>query len=424
MTLTAAVVPGPASFTGNLPSTGALTPTLDKTSLPLAPGASGTLNLTLNGSMPKSGSFSGAVTLKGTGVSLTIPYLYLVGGGAASGYNLVFVGSGQFEGLVGQQPVDPLYPLRPHSVAVKMTDASGVPVANSPVSWSVTPSRAVTFQNSSTVTDAYGIAATDLTIQAAGSMTVTARLGGQPYTFSGYGWNQPTISAGGIVNDANFQSPIAPGSYVAIFGSALSADAVPATTVPLPLSVDGVNVSFDVPSANLSYPGRLVYVSPTQINVQVPWELQGQTSAQVKIIIDQFVFGNVVTVPLADASPAFFENSGVAAALDQNSAVVTTGNPAKRGQLVQLYMNGLGPVNNQPASGDPATGSPLATTKNAPKVTIGGQDAPVQFSGLAPGFPGLYQVNVTVPSGISAGTAPISLTIGGVTTKASTLPVQ
>ena len=118
-----------------------------------------------------------------------------------------------------------------------------------------------------------------------------------------------------MVNDANFQSPIAPGSYVAIFGTALSAYADSATTSPLPLSIDGVNVSFDVPSARLSYPGRLVYVSPSQINVQVPWELQGQTSAQVKVIIDQTVFGNVVTVPLADATPAFFENSGIAAAL-------------------------------------------------------------------------------------------------------------
>jgi uncharacterized protein (TIGR03437 family) len=132
----------------------------------------------------------------------------------------------------------------------------------------------------------------------------------------------------------------------------------------------------------------------------------------------------VITVPVADTTPAFFENSGIAAALDQNYAVVTAANPVKRGQLVQLYMNGLGPLDHQPASGDPASGTTLATTKNAPKVSIGGQDAPVQFSGLAPGFPGLYQVNVTVPAGISAGTVPISLTVGGVTTKPSTLPVQ
>ncbi len=423
VTLTAAVVPGPKSFTGNLAS--GLTPTLDKTSLTLAAGVAGTLNLTINGALPAPGSYSGAVTVKGTGVSMSIPYLYLVGGGAATGYNLVFVGSGGFEGIVGQQPVDPIYPLRPHGIGVKLTDAAGVPVAGSPVSWSVRPRGAVTFQNSATVTDGYGIASTDVTIATTGNITVTCTIAGQAYTFGGYGFNQPTISNGGVVNDANFQAPIAPGSYVAIFGTGLSLYSDPAVYLPLPLAVDYVNVSFDVPSAGLSYPGRIVYVSPGQINVQVPWELQGQSSAQVKVIIDQTVFGNVVTVPLADASPAFFENNGIAAALDQNYAVVTAANPVKRGQLVQLYMNALGPLNNQPASGDPASGTTLATTKNPPKVTIGGQDAPVQFSGLAPGFPGLYQVNVTVPAGISAGTVPISLSIGGVTTaKASTLPVQ
>ena len=55
-----------------------------------------------------------------------------------------------------------------------------------------------------------------------------------------------------------------------------------------------------------SFPGRFVFVSPGQINVQVPWELQGYTSAQVKVTIDGFIFGNVVTVPVADATPAFF----------------------------------------------------------------------------------------------------------------------
>jgi len=66
----------------------------------------------------------------------------------------------------------------------------------------------------------------------------------------------------------------------------------------------------------------------------------------------------------------------------------------------------------------------LAPTTTTPQVTIGGQPATVQFSGLTPGLPGLYQVNVYVPTGISAGTAPISLTINGATTQASTLPVN
>ena len=188
--------------------------------------------------------------------------------------------------------------------------------------------------------------------------------------------------------------------------------------------MDGLSVSFDVPSAKLSYPGRIVYISDGQINVQVPWELQGQTSAQVKVTLDDFIYGNVVTVPLADTAPAFFENSGIAAALDGNNATVTTANPVKRGQVVQLYMNGLGPVTGGPASGEFASGTTLATTKTTPQVTIGGQPATVQFSGLTPGLPGLYQVNVFVPTGISAGTVPISLTINGATTRASTLPVN
>jgi uncharacterized protein (TIGR03437 family) len=132
----------------------------------------------------------------------------------------------------------------------------------------------------------------------------------------------------------------------------------------------------------------------------------------------------VVTVPLADTSPAFFQNSGIAAALDGNNAIVTTANPVKRGQVVQLYMNGLGPVTGGPASGEFASSTVLTPTKATAAVSIGGAQAQVLFSGLAPGFPGLYQVNAIVPTSISAGTAAISVSIGGQTTKASTLPVN
>jgi uncharacterized protein (TIGR03437 family) len=160
--------------------------------------------------------------------------------------------------------------------------------------------------------------------------------------------------------------------------------------------------------------------------VLVPYELQGQTSAQVKVTINSYSYGNVVTVPVADFAPGFFEHGGIATALDSGFNLITAANPAKRGQSVQLYMSGLGPLNNQPASGDPAPSDPnkLATTKTTPVVTIGGQPATVVFSGLAPTFAGLYQINATVPAGISAGTANITVSIGGKTTKTSTLPVN
>jgi uncharacterized protein (TIGR03437 family) len=326
------------------------------------------------------------------------------------------------------------------------------------VTFSVSPSGSVTLRgvdgepactsapSTSSVTcntDNYGVAYVDVLLGSTpmSSVSVTARAAGNTQSFSGAIRAVPTISAGGVVDAAAGKSPIAPGSYVSIYGSNLCepaycvllptsqpiGDWVTYAPYALPLTMDGVTVSFDVPSAKISVPGHLTFVSPGQINVQVPWELQGQTSAQVKVTLYGYSYGNVVSVPLADTVPAFFDiGGGIAAARDQNNAIVTTANPVKRGQLVQLFMNGLGPVTGGPASGEFASLTVLTkTTAQDTVVTIGGQTAQVEFTGLAPGFPGLYQVNAIVPAGISTGAVPISLTIAGVpTAKALTLPVN
>jgi len=423
VTLAVAVVTGKAADGANV--------TTDQTSVTVAAGATGTFNVILGGSVPKAGAYSGAVTLQGSGVSLRVPYLFLVGTGSPSNFMPVF---GSPDGTVGQDVGD---------IVVKAVDAYGVPAAGTPVTFRVSPPGTLTLSSESgepacspatstssvtCPTDAYGVAyvRTVLGSTPTSSVTVTAGAAGFNYPFRGTIRPQPTISAGGVVDAGAFQTPVAPGSYISIFGTNLSeyTDQVTYAPYALPLSMDGVTVSFDVPSANLSLPGYLTYVSPGQVNVQVPWELQGQTSAQVKVTLYGYSFGNVVTVPLADTAPAFLEISGIAAALDPDYAVVTAAHPVKRGQLVQLYMNGLGPLNDGPASGELASATKLPTTKGTPAVTIGGQPATVQFSGLAPGLSGLYQVNAIVPAGISAGTVPISLTINGATTKASTLPVN
>jgi uncharacterized protein (TIGR03437 family) len=407
--------------------------TTDKTSVTVAAGATGAFNVALGGSVPKPGAYSGAVTLQGSGVSLRVPYLFLVGAGAASNFIPLF---GSPDGNVGQDAGD---------LAVKMVDQYGVPVAGTSVTYTVSPRGTVTLRSvagepacspaTSTTsvtcaTDSYGVAYADVLLGSTvtSTVSVTAKAAGYSNVFSGAIRAQPTISAGGVVDAAAFKTPIAPGSYISIFGANLSeyTDSVTSALAPyaLPLTLDGVTVSFDVPSAKLSVPGYLTYVSPEQVNLQVPWELQGQTSAQVKVTLYGYSYGNVVTVPLADTAPAFIENSGIAVALDQNNAIVTAANPVKRGQVVTLYMNGLGPVNGGPASGEFASSTVLTHTKVDPAVTIGGQPATILFSGLAPTYPGLYQVNAIVPAGISAGTVPISLSIGGATTKASTLPVN
>jgi uncharacterized protein (TIGR03437 family) len=408
------------------------TVTTDKTSVTVAAGATGSFNVVLGGSVPKAGAYSGGVTLQGSGVSLRVPYLFIAGTGGASNFIPLY---GSPDGNVGQDAGD---------VAVKIVDPYGVPVTGYAVTYTVSPRGALTLRSqagepacvpaSSTTsvtcpTDSYGVAYADMLLGSTPTTTasVTAKAAGYSNVFSGGIRAVPTISAGGVVDAGSGQTPIAPGSYVSIYGANLCEYTDPVTLAPyaLPLTLDGVTVSFDVPSAKLSVPGYLTYVSPGQVNVQVPWELQGQTSAQVKVTLYGYSYGNVVTVPLADTAPAFFDiGGGIAAARDQNNVTVTAANPVKRGQLVQLFMNGLGPVNGGPASGEFASTTVLTHTKTDPVVTIGGQTATLQFSGLAPGFPGLYQVNVYVPTGISAGSASISLTINGATTKALTLPVN
>jgi uncharacterized protein (TIGR03437 family) len=139
------------------------------------------------------------------------------------------------------------------------------------------------------------------------------------------------------------------------------------------------------------------------------------------------IYSNVVTVPLANYVPAFFMyNSGsvfIADALDNNTyALITTANPATAGEVLQLYCNGLGPVTNSPASGSPApsgTLAQLAQTTTPVTVTIGGKSAQVIFAGLEPPYVGLYLVDVTVPSGLSSGNQPITVSVGGKTSPGS-----
>jgi uncharacterized protein (TIGR03437 family) len=132
----------------------------------------------------------------------------------------------------------------------------------------------------------------------------------------------------------------------------------------------------------------------------------------------------IYTLPLAPAAPGIFEINGVAAAEDTDYAVIGPNHPAVRGQTIAIFVNGLGPVSNTPGSGDPSGAQNLSQTPVLASVTIGGANAQVVFSGLTPGVVGLYQVNVTVPAGIAAGNQQVVVTMGGVSSKASVLPVQ
>jgi uncharacterized protein (TIGR03437 family) len=172
------------------------------------------------------------------------------------------------------------------------------------------------------------------------------------------------------------------------------------------------------------------YVSTTQVNVYVPWELTGYPSANVKMIYagSDPIYSNVISnVPVSTYTPAFFMyNSGsvfIADSLDNTTyALISTANPATPGEVLQLYCNGLGPTANQPASGNPAPSGSLAnlaTTTTPVTVSIGGQNAQVLFAGLEPPYVGLYLVDIIVPSGVAAGNQPITVSVGGKTSPLS-----
>jgi uncharacterized protein (TIGR03437 family) len=431
-----------------------LTLTPSPTSLTLAPGASKTVTVTQAGTVPTltagtgPGTYTGLVNIQGSGVSLVVPYAYVVGDGSDPICPTLTPFSGGFDGTVGQEipfEGDPLF---------QITDDFGVPISGVPVEWSVsstTTTNPTVGGGADAVTNIYGLAGMGANCISC-STSVPVQLGSQPgtysftattplvsqctgsyvgNTFSGNARVPPALSASNaVLNAASFDTTVAPGSYVALFGTGLSDPGnidVPNDTRRLPLAIDFVNVSFDVPSAGISVPGHLTYVSPTQVNVQVPWELQGQTSAFVKVTID-YSPGNVVTVPIQAYAPGLFEwTPGVVVALaNGTNAILNQANPATRGTVVNIYANALGPVNNQPASGEsaPASGSPACNTKSAVTVKIGNDTITPTFAGLAPGYPALYQITLTVPTDLATGSQPVTVTVGGVTSKASAIWLQ
>ena len=257
----------------------------------------------------------------------------------------------------------------------------------------------------------------------------------------------PTINPGGVLNNASYAQPpvLAPGTIVEVFGTSLT-DGTTASTQSstLPTTLAGARLLVNGVAA------PLFSAAPGGINAQLPVELVGATSATIQVEVTivpncpplvacpQFiaiVTSPAITVFLAPFSPGIFtwemNGQGPGAILHNSdySKVCPPGrsdcapSAAARGEVVDIFMTGLGQVNGLWLDGLPnPQASPTATT---PTVTIGGVQARVAASGLAQGYPGLYQVNVYVPQNAPTGNAvPVVLSIGGVTSNTVTIAVQ
>ena len=224
----------------------------------------------------------------------------------------------------------------------------------------------------------------------------------------------PVIIPSKVFNAANYApitNSVAPGEFLTLFGSSLSSTTLSAS-VPLPTTLGGVQVTVN------GRPAPLSFVSPTQVNLQVPFATS-ESYATLQVSNNGAVSNSVtlytsLTAPgvftLTNNDGTFPPGVGPAAALHADYSLVTAEHPAKAGETLQLYVTGLGAVTPPVADGAAAPSSPLSMVNEIILVDILDQNfvdqqAEVSFAGLAPGFAGLYQINFTVPTGVAPGVA-------------------
>jgi uncharacterized protein (TIGR03437 family) len=255
-------------------------------------------------------------------------------------------------------------------------------------------------------------------IAGAGSAAASPGVGPNP---AGSG-NPPAIASGGIVDGASFRGTIAAGAIVSIFGQNLSTTPQSANQLPLPPSMGGTSVTINGVTA------PAFYVSSTQVNVQLPFSLS--SGAASVVVTRDGVSGPPQGVTVSPFSPAIFTvpsgGTGPGAILHNGSGVLVTASaPAARGEYLSIYCTGLGSLQGVMQPGVAAPSNPPIQTSTLPSVSIGGVVATPVFAGLAPGFAGLYQVNVQVPQGVPSGNAlPVFINIGGIVSNTVTLAVQ
>jgi uncharacterized protein (TIGR03437 family) len=205
----------------------------------------------------------------------------------------------------------------------------------------------------------------------------------------------PAISNGGVINAGALTSPPA-GGLASIFGANFG-DAKSTTVL-----ING-------------FQSPVLFASSGQLNVQVPWPATGFGSFGVLV---NGAPSNIVFNTIAQYSPAIFVVTHAA-----TGALITDSNPAAAGERLVVYCTGLGPVSGPMVTGQPASLTTLQQTTAQATAKINSIPATVEFSGLTPGFLGLYQVNIIVPPGVTD-RGFLDLSIGGLTAPSVNFPVR
>ena len=253
-------------------------------------------------------------------------------------------------------------------------------------------------------------------------------------SFSGPGWStainipfqgpQAQLNVGGVTNAASYTQTYAPGMILAVFGTGLGTLVQSAATLPLPEMMGGIEAGMcpiNCNNATTFWPVPLYYVSPNQINVQIPYEASGNVDLEIgnPYQLTDFFF---TVSPIAPGIFTFLDGSNT----------VNPNRTATRGQATFLFITGEGRVSPSLQDGaSPSAGTPL---RNLPKpteavtVTVGGVQASTTdgnwFIGIPSGLVGVTQINFTVPATAPTGRQPVVVTVGTVSTPAAYITVQ
>lgn len=212
----------------------------------------------------------------------------------------------------------------------------------------------------------------------------------------------PTIQ--NVSDAASYGPRVAPGSLAVLFGTDLASDTATAATFPIPTILAGSSVSV----AGTLVP--LIYVSPTQINFQVPLSTP---PGNAKVVVNGPGGASTeFTFTVAPQAPAIFQyGSNHALAQNANGNLNSSDSPANAGTVITVYLTGQGAVDNAVPDGAAAPASPLSRAKATVTATIGPASATIQFFGLTPQFAGLAQANIQIPN-LPTGDYPLVITAG------------
>jgi uncharacterized protein (TIGR03437 family) len=232
-------------------------------------------------------------------------------------------------------------------------------------------------------------------------------------TITGTSLTSPVFRSETVGNAASLTgtAAVAPGELVSIYGIGLGpVTAVSAPSGALPATLGGATVTFNGIAAPIAYASRY------RLDVQAPFNLAAGTQVNAQVTTNGAASA-LAPINVLDVVPGIYTlgpaGTGRIKAVNQDGSMNSDVSPATKGTVIIIYASGLGTVSPTLTEGAVPPATPLSTVTHTLSAVIGGISAPVLYAGAAPGFPGLYQINLRIPTDAPSGSQKVTIYSGG-----------